>query len=53
MRLTTLYIRFFRSFNFDYLRKSREDDTAHPDPWDLLGPDELFFPFVRSRLNPT
>lgn len=52
MRLTTLYIRFFRSFNFDYLRKSREDDTAHPDPWDLLGPDELFFPFVRVPLEP-
>ncbi|GFZ82570.1 AAA family ATPase [Nesterenkonia alkaliphila] len=52
MRLTTLYIRFFRSFNFDYLRKSREDDTARPDPWDQLGAEELFFPFVRVPLEP-
>ena len=52
MKLKTLYIRFFRSFNFDYLRKSREDDTAHPDPWDQLGMEELFFPFVRVPMEP-
>lgn len=50
MRLKTLYIRFFRSFNFDYLRKSREGAT--PDPWDLLGEDKKFFPFVRIPLEP-
>lgn len=37
MRLRTFYTRFFRSFNFDYLRKSREDSTATPDPWDVVG----------------
>lgn len=49
MRLETLYIRFFRSFNYDYLRKNRDD--AVPDPWDLFGPDDLFFPFVRVPLE--
>jgi hypothetical protein len=50
MRLRTLYIRFYRSFNFDYLRKSRDD--ARPDPWDSLGEDKKFFPFVRIPLEP-
>jgi predicted ATPase len=50
MRLKTLYVRFFRSFNFDYLRKSREN--ARPDPWDRLGAeDDRFFPFVRIGLE--
>lgn len=49
MRLKTLYIRFFRSFNFDYLRKSR--DGAEPDAWDELGEDSKFFPFVRIPLE--
>lgn len=49
VRLKTLYIRFFRSFNFDYLRKSR--DGAMPDPWDGLGEDGKFFPFVRIPLE--
>lgn len=49
VRLKTLYIRFFRSFNFDYLRKSRDDSV--PDVWDVLGEDGRFFPFVRIPLE--
>jgi hypothetical protein len=49
MRVKTLYLRFFRSFNYDYLRKS--DPRAEPDPWDVLGPNELFYPFVRIPLE--
>ncbi|KQH80025.1 hypothetical protein AO501_33930 [Mycobacterium gordonae] len=52
MKLTTVYVRFYRSFNFDYLRKSKEDTTSTPDLWDLVGDDELFFPFVRIPLEP-
>lgn len=52
MKLSTVYVRFYRSFNFDYLRKSREDGTARPDPWDLVGEQELFFPFVRIPIEP-
>lgn len=51
MRLKTLYIRFYKSFNYDYLRKSHPDATA--DPWDVLpGDDARFFPFVRIPLEP-
>lgn len=49
MRLRTLYVRFFRSFNFDYLRKSRSN--FQPDPWDSLGADGKLFPFVRVPLE--
>jgi hypothetical protein len=46
VRLKTLYVRFFKSFNYDYLRKSHPG--AVPDPWDLLpGDDELFYPYVK------
>lgn len=47
MILDTLYIRFFRSFNYDYLRKS--DPRAKPDHWDYL--NGRFYPFVRIHLE--
>lgn len=43
MYLSKVYVRFYRSFNFDYLRKSHEN--ARPNPWDVTE-DELFYPFV-------
>lgn len=51
MRLDTLYVRFFRSLNYDYLRKSRDDFS--PDPWDSLTADETSpsFPFIRLPLE--
>lgn len=42
--MKTLYVRFYKSFNYDYLRKS--DPQAVPDPWDMLD-DDRFYPFVR------
>ncbi len=48
MVIKTLYVRFFKSFNYDYLRKS--DPNAVPDPWDVLD-DELFYPFVRIPME--
>lgn len=48
MLLKTLYVRFFKSFNYDYLRKS--DPDAVPDPWDVLESD-LFYPFVRIPME--
>lgn len=48
MLLKTLYVRFYKSFNYDYLRKS--DPDAVPDPWDNLE-GELFYPFVRVPLE--
>ena len=47
MRLKTLYVRFYRSFNYDYLRKVHP--RAAPHPWDTV--NDLFFPFVRVPLE--
>lgn len=43
MRIKTLYIRFYKSFNYDYLRKSHPQ--AKPHPWDVFDGDK-FYPFV-------
>jgi predicted ATPase len=48
LRIKTLYVRFYKSFNYDYLRKS--DFRATPDPWDLLS-DDIFYPFVRIPME--
>lgn len=49
MKIKTLYVRFYKSFNFDYLRKNHPEAT--PDLWDILPGSELFFPFVRVPLE--
>lgn len=50
MILSTVYVRFFRSFNFDYLRQDK--DGVDKNPWDGLGGDsEAFYPFVRVDLE--
>jgi predicted ATPase len=47
VRLTRLYVRFFRSFNFDYERKAHPE--SKPKPWELL--DGAWFPFVGVELD--
>ena len=49
MFISAVYIRFYRSFNYDYLRKAHEGFVA--DPWDLLEPRDLQYPFVRVALD--
>lgn len=49
MKLDTVYVRFFRSLNFDYIRMS--SPNYKPDPWDAT-PDGVPYPFVRVRLEP-
>lgn len=48
MHISAVYIRFFRSFNYDYLRKTHKDFT--PSPWDILDGD-LKYPFVKVPLE--
>lgn len=48
MRLESIYARFFRSLNYDYIRQSSPDYT--PDPWDET-PRGSAYPFVRVRLE--
>ena len=48
MILRTAYIRFYRAFNFDYLRK--QHPNAKPDPWDSMEED-TFFPYVSLDID--
>jgi hypothetical protein len=46
--ISAVYIRFFRSFNYDYLRKAPHH--FKPDPWDVIAGD-LKYPFVEVPLE--
>ena len=48
MILRTVYVRFYRAFNFDYLRKQHPDAT--PDTWDILD-DNTFYPYVSLDID--
>lgn len=48
MRLHSVYARFYRSLNYDFIRSSA--DGYAPDPWD--GTPDGDYPFVRIRLRP-
>lgn len=48
MILRTAYVRFYRSFNFDYLRKRHPD--AQPRPWDLMD-DGTFEPYISIDID--
>jgi len=50
MRLISVYIRFYRSFNFDYLRKNRSDAEQRVKPWDKIG--DAYYPYVRVPIDP-
>lgn len=48
--LSSVYIRFFRSFNFDYLRQDK--DGVDRFPWDGLATEpDAFYPFVKVDLE--
>jgi predicted ATP-dependent endonuclease of OLD family len=50
MRLTKLFIRFYKSFNYDYLRKIQPNPKPQPSqPWDYM--DEKFYPYVQIRID--
>ena len=48
MRLETVYARFYKSFNFDSVRKSHPE--AKPEAWDLIAGD--FYPYVTIAIDP-
>lgn len=48
MKLQQVYIRFYRCFNFDYLRKSHRD--AVQLPWETT--DGLWYPYVEVAVEP-
>ena len=48
MRISKVYVRFYKSFNYDYERKFAR--TSSPDPWEIL--NGVWFPYVRLDLDP-
>ena len=43
MNLQAIYVRFYRAFNFDYLRK--QHPKAKPNDWDIMD-DGVFYPYI-------
>src|SRR5258708_33307737 len=50
MLLKTVYIRFYRSFNYDYLRKNHLDAKSKSKPWETV--ENAFYPYVRIPVDP-
>lgn len=48
MQITNVYVRFFRSFNYDYLRKNHPGSA--PSPWDIWD-GSGWYPFVDVALE--
>src|SRR5690348_11787325 len=48
MKLRTVFVRFYKSFNFDYMRKFRPG--AREYPWEKIGTG--WFPYVRVPIDP-
>src|SRR5215217_3191899 len=48
MLLKTVFVRFYKSFNFDYLRKYHPQAEHHP--WEMM--DEMWYPYVRVPIDP-
>ena len=47
MKVAAVYVRFFRAFNFNFIRKNKEN--AHPNRWDDY--EGMFFPYVKIPLD--
>ena len=48
MLLKTVFVRFYKSFNFDYLRKYHAQ--AERRPWETV--EEMWYPYVRVPIDP-
>lgn len=47
MKVAAVYVRFYRAFNFNFIRKN--EDNADPNPWDYY--EGMFFPYVKVPLD--
>ncbi|QSJ18421.1 AAA family ATPase [Nostoc sp. UHCC 0702] len=48
MHLKTVFIRFYKSFNDDFLRK--HNNKVKPKPWELI--DNVFYPYIEVSVEP-
>ena len=49
MKLEKIYVRHFRSFNFDYLRQEKEQGEQRP--WDGVADPDEYYPFIEVDLE--
>ena len=49
MKLKNVYVRFYKSFNYDYLKKNLESATRFP--WEFV--EKLWFPYVTVPMDKT
>lgn len=49
MRLRAIYVRFYRAFNFDFLRT--QGPGYRPDPWDEMGDGPALYPYVQIDVD--
>lgn len=47
MKLTTVYARFYKSFNFDHHRKAHDEAKARP--WEMIG--EAWYPYIEVAIH--
>lgn len=47
MKLSKVYARFYKSFNFDYQRKAHR--SAEPRAWEMIG--ELWYPYIEVEID--
>ena len=48
MYLKTVFIRFYKSFNDDFLRKN--DNRVNRKPWEMI--DDAFYPYIEVSIDP-
>jgi predicted ATP-dependent endonuclease of OLD family len=48
MRLKSIFVRFYKSFNYDYIRKL--DPRVKPKPWEMM--DGMWYPYVQVPIDP-
>lgn len=52
MKLSTVFVRFYKSFNFDFIRRVKsisEEENIQPMQWEFIG--DKFFPHVRIPID--
>ena len=47
MKLSKVYARFYKSFNFDYQRKAHR--SAEPRAWEMIG--DLWYPYIEVEID--
>ncbi len=47
MRLKSVFIRFYKSFNYDYLKKYQA--SVIPKPWEII--DNFWYPYIQIKID--